>query len=643
MATLSVFDYVVFALVLVLSAVIGLYHALTGGKQSTTEEFFVADRKMNPVPVGFSLLASWISAIAILGNPAETYSFGTMYCYSVLIFPITMLITTHIYVPLFYNLKLSSIYAYLEMRFNWTVRVIGLTLFLVYMVMYMSVVLYTPSLATSAVTGMDWWLIVLLIGTLCTLYTALGGIKAVIWTDVFQSVVMIGCLLVVAIYGVVKKAGFSTIWAINKEGGRIVFDDIRVDPTVRHTVWSLLIGGNITWLSVFAVNQVSIQRYLSCSSLKRAKSTSLVGIPLYMLFSSLSLFCGLVIYAFYADCDPLQAGYVTSSDQLLSYYVLNELGFIPGLSGLFGGAILSGTLSSVSSGLNSVAAVTVKDIVKVIVKDMTDKRETVISKIIATSYGVLCVALALAASQMGPVLQLAITLMGLIGGPLLGVFTLGIFFPWANSKGAIVGLLCGIGMALWIGVGSFLHPPDKPQLPVTTDGCLATENMTTPSALPTTNDPYEFMTTSHGNTSSKSGHSITDLYHVSYLYYGLVSGFIVVFVGLLFSFLTGATDPKDVDPRLLSRVSRTLCCCAPSGCRRKLDCDVLYEEKAKSDAQTDTLDVTKGSNLNGDVRWFSSSRCHGVVKTSRQQDEDLGNAGTNFVKRGLDNSRRNTW
>ena len=109
-ATLSPVDYVVFVLVLVMSASIGVYYACTGGKQKTTQEFFVADRKMPSVPVGFSLLASWMSAIALLGTPSEAYVYGTMFWYIGGSYILMSLLTANIYIPTFYKLRLTSVY-----------------------------------------------------------------------------------------------------------------------------------------------------------------------------------------------------------------------------------------------------------------------------------------------------------------------------------------------------------------------------------------------------------------------------------------------------------------------------------------------------------------------------------------------------
>nr|XP_054752022.1 sodium-dependent multivitamin transporter-like [Lytechinus pictus] len=576
-ARLSVVDYVVFVMVLVISAAIGIYHACTGGKQRTTQEFFVADRKMQFVPVGFSLLASWMSAIALLGTPSEVYVYGTMFWYIGGSYIFMSIITANVFIPTFYNLRLTSVYEYLQLRFSVAARLVGTTGFLIYMVMYMSIVLYAPALAVNAVTGFTLWGSVLTVGLVCAFYTSLGGMKAVIWTDVFQTLVMVSCLIAVIIHGSVKMNGFGNVWRINNEGGRVVFDDIRVDPTIRHTVWSLVFGATFNWLAIFGCNQASVQRYLSCPTLRAAKWSIYLNCPMLFIFVSLCLMCGLVMFAVFADCDPIKAEFITRGDQLLPFYVVTQLGFLHGLPGLFIAAIFSGTLSTVSSGLNSLAAVTVEDIIRPIKKDLSDAKRTTISKVLAILYGFLAIGMAFVASKLGPILTVAIGLMGMIGGPLLGMFTLGIVFPWTNNIGAIVGGLTGFAFSFWIGIGAYIYPSMADKLPTSTDACLLSNitdistdipsyllvNVTSLPDLILTPEPYP---------------AIAKLYSISYLWYSFTALVVVLFVGLITSFLTGATRPSELDPQLICPISRKFFCCFPASCRRKMDCGVNFDE-----------------------------------------------------------------
>lgn len=214
-------DYVIFAVLLAASMGIGVYYALTGGRQRTTQEFLLADRSMSCLPVSLSLIASFQSAVAIIGVPAEIYTNGTQYWCIGFAYVLGLLIPAHVFIPMFYRLHLSSAYQYLEMRFSKAVRICGTVTFIFQMVIYMGVCVYTPAFALNAVTGFELWGTVLATGLVCTLYTALGGLKAVIWTDVFQTVVMFAGQLAVIVVGVLQTGGPTEVWRKVREGNRI--------------------------------------------------------------------------------------------------------------------------------------------------------------------------------------------------------------------------------------------------------------------------------------------------------------------------------------------------------------------------------------------------------------------------------------
>eukprot|EP00058_Branchiostoma_floridae_P006969 XP_002592457.1 hypothetical protein BRAFLDRAFT_68943 [Branchiostoma floridae] len=216
-------DYVVFAVMLCISAGIGLYYACTGGKQRTQKEFLMADKSMSIVPVTMSLLASFISAITVLGTPAEVYNNGTMFWNFAVADGIAMVVVARLFVPTFYNLGLTSTYEYLEIRFSKPVRLLTTVVFMVNMLVYMGLVLYTPSLALNAVTGLTLWGAVAAVGVVCTFYTTLGGMKAVMWTDTFQIVVMVAGFLAVIIQGTIEVGGPARVWEINGQGERLEF------------------------------------------------------------------------------------------------------------------------------------------------------------------------------------------------------------------------------------------------------------------------------------------------------------------------------------------------------------------------------------------------------------------------------------
>lgn len=277
---------------------------------------------------------------------------------------------------------------------------------------------------------------------------------------------MFVAIFLVIVSGVIHAGGFKNILKSASDGGRLEFFNFDPDPTTRHSWFTLIIGGMFTYLSLYAVNQVQVQRLLTVKSLKGAQTALWWNWPILSALSLSTSFSGLVIYYFYQKCDPLLSERITSRDQNMAIYVMDALGHIPGVAGLFVSGIFSASLSSVSSCLNSLAAVTLEDYFKPLYLaimrkpfEMTPSRSALPSKIIAGVYGVVCIGTAFLAQRIGGILQVSLTIFGVVGGPLLGLFTLGMSTKEANEKGSVFGLFAGIIVSMWIGFGN----PKPPQ------------------------------------------------------------------------------------------------------------------------------------------------------------------------------------
>ncbi|XP_013391934.1 sodium-coupled monocarboxylate transporter 1 [Lingula anatina] len=571
--TFHVVDYIVFAGTLLVSAGIGVYSAFTGGHQKTTAEFLMANRQMGAIPASMSLLASFMSAITLLGTPKEMYVYGTEYLWLAFSYLLVIPVAAHLFLPIFFRLKVTSAYEYLEMRFNKAVRIAGSLTFSLQMILYMAIVLYAPSLALEQVTQLNKWIAVASVGVVCIFYTSIGGIKAVMWTDTFQICMMFAGLLAVLIQGSIELGGFGNAWEKNIEGERINFLDFDPDPRERHTVWTCVFGGFFTWLAVYGVNQAQVQRALTVVDLKRAQIAYWVNGPGLGLILIVSAMSGILIYAHYFDCDPKTNGDISDLDQLLPLFVMDKLAFLPGLPGLFTACLFSGALSTISSGLNSLATVFTLDLFEQFCcKNMSDKRATITSKIMSVVFGILMMGLTYVASLLGGVLQAALALFGMIGGPLLGVFTLGMFFPWANWKGALAGLITGLVMTFWIGIGAQIYKPILWTAPVSTAGCNVANatNLTTVMTTSLTGVTATLSTTPVTTPEPMLG----GLYNLSYLWYSGFAVLVVVVVGMLVSAVTGYTDPEKLDYRLICPVFDEMFCCFPKSCLKTFRCGV---------------------------------------------------------------------
>ncbi|XP_062427239.1 sodium-dependent multivitamin transporter isoform X2 [Rhea pennata] len=577
----TVIDYIIFGLLLVLSSAIGLFYALSGGRQRTVQEFLLANRNMGFLPVALSLLATFQSAVAILGVPAEIYRFGTEYWFLGCSYFLGLLIPAHVFIPVFYRLQLTSAYEYLELRFNKAVRICGTVTFIFQMVIYMGVVLYAPALALNAATGFDLWSAVLTMGLVCTLYTTLGGLKAVIWTDVFQTLVMLAGQLAVIVVGARRVGGIGRVWRLADEEGKISGIDLNPDPYERHTFWTLAFGGVFMMLSLYGVNQAQVQRYLSSRSEKEAVLSCYAVFPCQQIVLCLSCLTGLVMFVYDREYPLAPAHSQATPDQMVLYFVMDVLKDLPGLPGLFVACLFSGSLSTISSAFNSLATVTMEDLLRPHLPGLSESRATLLSKLLALGYGLLCLGMAYVSSMLGPVLQAAISIFGMVGGPLLGLFSLGMFFPCANATGAVAGLAAGLAMAFWVGIGSLLQSARAPA------GALPSNGTAVPAA---------------GNLTAGLAaalHSPTGLekfYNLSYMWYSAHNSTTVIVVGLLVSLLTGPTPGEAVDPRTIYPVLPRLFCCLPQKCRDKLRCGVGSAAQEADGTELPADSLVKRSN-----------------------------------------------
>ncbi|KAM5292385.1 sodium-dependent multivitamin transporter [Ctenodactylus gundi] len=589
----SFVDYMVFSLLLLFSLVIGLYHACRGWGRHTVGQLLMADRNMSCLPVALSLLATFQSAVAILGVPSEIYRFGTQYWFLGCCYFLGLLIPAHVFIPVFYRLHLTSTYEYLELRFNKAVRICGTVTFIFQMVIYMGVVLYAPSLALNAVTGFDLWLSVLTLGIVCTVYTALGGLKAVIWTDVFQTLVMFLGQLAVIFVGAAKVGGMGRVWAVASQHGLISGIELDPDPFVRHTFWTLAFGGVFMMLSLYGVNQAQVQRYLSSRTEKAAILSCYAVFPCQQVVLCMSCLIGLVMFAFYQENPMSTQQSQAAPDQFVLYFVMDILRSLPGLPGLFVACLFSGSLSTISSAFNSLATVTMDDLIQPWFPEFTEARAIMLSRSLAFGYGLLCLGMAYISSQMGPMLQAALSIFGMVGGPLLGLFCLGMFFPCANPPGAIVGLLAGLIMAFWIGIGSMVTRMG----PSTTLPSLNVSSFSPPGNLTTATMTATTVTTL---TTLSKPMGLQRFYSLSYLWYSAHNSTTVIVVGLIVSLLTGGMRGRTLNTRTIYPVLPKLLALLPLSCQKRLSCrnhskDVpmdtsLFPEKMRNGVLHDSIE-----------------------------------------------------
>ncbi|XP_058641068.1 sodium/iodide cotransporter isoform X2 [Onychostoma macrolepis] len=513
-------DYVVFAAMLGVSVAIGLFQSLRKSSgRSNVDSFFTGGRDFSAVPVGLSLCASFMSAVQVLGVPSEAYLYGFKFLYMCLGQALNSLITAVLFVPVFYRLKITSSSQYLGMRFGRGMQLLGSLQFIVATLLYTGIVIFAPAVILNQATGINMWASLFSTGLICTFYTTVGGMKAVIWTDVFQIVVMLSGFIAVFIQGTILAGGPARVLEIANNGSRINFNDFVINPQMRYSFWSFTVGGTMVWLSMYGANQAQVQRYISCRTEKQAQLALLVN----------------------------QTGRISAPDQYMPYLVLDIFRNHPGFPGLFLACAYSGTLSTVSTSINAMAAVTMEDVMKPWLITVSQRKQLLLSKLLSLLYGLGCITMAALSSLLDwGVLQGSFTVMGVVNGPLLGAFVLGMFVPATNKPGVFSGVAVGSCLSLWLAVGSTIYPP-SPQimgvLPTSAGHCLAS-NATLNSTITVTESSILA-------SSVPLDYGLQNIYSISYLYFGALSTSAVVLVGVVVSYITGPTKKDSISPGLL--------------------------------------------------------------------------------------------
>lgn len=261
----------------------------------------------------------------------------------------------------------------------------------------------------------------------------------------------------------------------------LFYFSISFDPRVRHTVWSLVIGGSMHALATYGFNQTQVQRYMCVRTTRAAKQALIVNAIGTALIILLCGFMGIVLYGYYADCDPYTARYVSSPDQIFPYFVMEVLSHRKGLPGIFLACIFSGSLSTISSGLNSLAAVIIEDVYKGLLgKSITDEKQGFVSKVLSIVLGCVVMLLTYMVSHLGSILNAGLSLFGVFSGPIMGVFLLGFFFPQTNNHGGFVGFLTSLLFQTWILLGTQLTKTQmkSQRLPFSVANCSTPVNLT---------------------------------------------------------------------------------------------------------------------------------------------------------------------
>jgi len=450
-------DWLVIGIYLAAMVGIGLYFYL-GEKRVSTADFFVGGRSIPFWAAGISLYATNTSSISFIAIPAKAFETNWQYLTNNLVAVIGLMFVATWIVPLLRRLDLMSVFSYLETRFNPAIRMLASALFMVMQIgSRMSIILFLPALAIATITGIDVVWSILIMGGFTILYTALGGMKAVIWTDFAQIFVMMGGA-VFAIGFIISQLGGGlpefVATAMAEDKTRLL--DFSFDLT-QATVWGFIFLVFFDVVLTFPKDQVLMQRVLSTKSAKEAGRSIWAFAAIMIPGGFVFYMIGTALFVFYKN-NPERMNPLLPIDATFPLFIAAELP--TGLTGLIIAGIFAAAMSTLSSIINSVATVATVDFYEKLAKNPTPKRSLLFAEWMTVLVGLLGigVALLLTTFDIRSLFDLSIELAGLLGGGFAGAYTLGMFTRRANSQGVAIGIGSSIVLTLLAWSMDLVHP-----------------------------------------------------------------------------------------------------------------------------------------------------------------------------------------
>ncbi|MDT0554033.1 sodium:solute symporter family transporter [Urechidicola vernalis] len=438
-------NYVTLVAYLLIMVLMGWYFSR---KNKTTDDYFLAGGRIPWWAAGLSIYATMLSAITYLSQPALAYSFDWQAYLGYFAILLVVPIVIAFYLPFFRKLNITTAYEYLEKRFNVVIRMFGSTSFVLFQLVRMGIVVYLPALALSTVVGIDIYLAIVVMGILAILYTYLGGMEAVIWTDVVQVIVLILGLILGLIFIAIEIGDVGYIFETAYADGKMQMVDLRFSFTEVVT-WSLFLGSFALTLVPYTTDQAVVQRYMTTANEKEARKSiwlnGFIAIPAGLLIFTMGAF----LYVYFKE-HPEFLSVGMQNDSVFPLFITNHLP--PGIAGLVIAGIFSASMSSLDSSMHSISTVVTVDFYKRFSSKYSEENGLQMAKWITVIVGVFgtIIACLMAAFPVKSLFFLFQEVIGLLGSAIAGIFILGIFVKSANWKGTLIGAILSIVVLAFI-------------------------------------------------------------------------------------------------------------------------------------------------------------------------------------------------
>ena len=437
-ASFGTLNYIVLVVYLVAMFAIGIKMA---GKQKNTGDYFLAGRRMPWIVVCLSMFASLTSAISFMGIPALSYKENISFIAIAIVAPIAAPFIIMIFYPFYHRLKVTTSYEYIYHRFGIAARVAASLLFIVGRMTWLGAVIYAPSLALSVATGINLYVAIVLMGVVACLYTTIGGLSAVLWTDVIQFVLLVGGAIWATVSVISNvPGGVAEIFSIADANGNLGGFEWGLDLT-RMTIPVVAFGTFLGLMDQYGSDQITVQRLLAVKNFRGTVKAILLNSVFDVVIVTMLCFLGLGLLAYYSH---FPSDFISNieNDGHLPYYIITVLP--AGVSGAIIAAIFAAAMSSMDSGIHSLSTVVVNDLVKPFRrKSHTEHHDVTLARILTFALGMFAVIVACIFDQLGGIFKALGTLGVYFTTGVLSLFLLGIFCKRATFFGWLAGFIIG--------------------------------------------------------------------------------------------------------------------------------------------------------------------------------------------------------
>jgi SSS family transporter len=441
------FDWAVLLIYFVGSVVLGTYFFR---RQRNAEDYLLAGRKMSWLPVAISIMATNTSAVSYMGIASYVFQKNVMLYMVVITLVLITPLVLYLFVSFYYNLKVYTAYEYLEKRFSPQVRSIASVLFIFLRLCWLATMLYATSIALAEITGASQVTCVLALGLGTSFYTIIGGMEGVIWTDVAQAAVFMSGLFLIGLF-ILSDFGWDIgrIYSIADAAGRTRMFDFSLDPRVEVTFWGTLFGYSVINLASYGVDQVVLQRYFTAKDLQASRRSVIANAVIDLPSTTLLYLVAIGLFAYFQKhSDVLPSNF--SPDRVLPFFVITALP--PGIAGLVIAGIMAATMSSVSSGVNSLTTASVVDFyLRYFRREAPAEHFLKASRWLSLFWGIAATLMGLFVGRLGTVLEISAKTNSFFTGILLGIFLLGILTLRANWQGTGLGALVSLIVVVCVG------------------------------------------------------------------------------------------------------------------------------------------------------------------------------------------------